>query len=95
MRGISALQRLYKQAPEDPFVLFALGRLSLETGQRAKGEEKFKKLLQLHPSHPEGMLYLGCYWVQNGKKEAGRALLVRARALSSDPGWQQAVEECL
>ena len=95
MQGIRQLQSLYTTAPEDLDVLLALGRLSLQTGQYKKGEEKLRKLLQLHPTHVEGSLYLGRYLVQNGKEAEGRALLIRARKQSQDPAMQQILDNYL
>ena len=89
MRGIRLLQALYREVPEDPDVLLALGRLSLQTAQYKKGEEKLRKLLQLHPTHTEGSLYLGRYLMQNGKEAEGYALLESARKQVQDPAMQQ------
>ena len=89
MKGIRLLQELYREVPEDPDVLLALGRLSLQTAQYKKGEEKLRKLLKLHPTHTKGSLYLGRYLMQNGKETEGRSLLELARSQVQDPAMQQ------
>ena len=95
MQGIQLLSQLQKEAPEAPDVLFHLARLSLQTGQYKKGEEKLRKLLQLYPSHVEGMLYLGRYLMQNKKVSEGQSLLKQARSITSDPALLQIINEQL
>ena len=95
MRGIRILQQLHKEAPDDPDVLFSLGRLSLQTGQYQKGEEKLKKLLRLHPKHLEGLLYLGRYLMQNERASEGRSLLVRAKVVTTQPAVLQMIDSYL
>lgn len=92
MQGIRMLKALEAKAPEDPSVLFALGRLSLQTGQYQKGEEKLRKLLELYPKHVEGMLYLGRYFMQNQRLSEGQAILKQARRISTDPALLKIVD---
>lgn len=53
MQGILMLVDLNKQHPEDPVILFHLGRLAIQTGQTEKAIERLTKASTLRPAHQE------------------------------------------
>ncbi len=53
MQGILMLVDLNKQYPDDPAVLFHLGRLAIQTGQTEKALERLTKASELRPTHRE------------------------------------------
>ena len=53
MQGILMLVDLNKQYPDDPSVLFHLGRLAIQTGQAEKAVDRLTKASELRPTHRE------------------------------------------
>ena len=53
MKGILMLRDLSQNHPENPSVLFQLGRLSLGTNQLEKAVGRLTKVVELDPQHPQ------------------------------------------
>lgn len=53
MKGILMLRQLSEDHPENPSVLFQLGRLSLGTNQLEKAVSRLTKVVELVPQHPQ------------------------------------------
>lgn len=51
MKGILMLVDLNKKHPEEPDVLFHLGRLAIQTGQTEKAVERLRQAASLRPEH--------------------------------------------
>ena len=51
MKGVLMLIDLNKKSPDDPMVLFHLGRLAIQTGQYEKAVERLKRVIEIEPDH--------------------------------------------
>lgn len=51
MKGILMMVNLNKENPDEPAVLFHLGRLAIQTGQNEKAVERLRQAASLRPEH--------------------------------------------
>ena len=51
MKGVLMLIDLNKKNPDDPMVLFHLGRLAIQTGQYEKAVGRLKRVIEIEPDH--------------------------------------------
>jgi len=69
MKGVGMLREVNQADPENKFVLFELGVLSMRSGQWDKAVERFSKLVQVEPENPDNMRYLGQSYQGQGNKD--------------------------
>ena len=69
MRGVGMLREVNQAQPDNTFVIFELGVLSIRSGQWAKAVERFTKLVQIEPENAENMRYLGQSYQGLGDKD--------------------------
>lgn len=65
-RGLSFLQERLRKAPQDRFLLLALGRCHLEAGRRDQAAEIYWRLLDDHPGLMEARQALGRILLEGG-----------------------------
>ncbi len=58
MKGISILLELSKEHPDNPAVLFQLGRFGIQTGQYEKAVSRLEKVVSLEPNRREAYCLL-------------------------------------
>jgi tetratricopeptide (TPR) repeat protein len=77
---IEQLESLYRETPEDPFVVYALAKEYEQTGQSDKSVALYQKLLAEHPD------YVGTYYhfgkLLEGLRQQDRALPIYKKGLA-------------
>lgn len=68
MKGILKLKELEEKHPDNTFILYQLGLLSIQSGQYDKALPRLKRLVQLEPSHINGLFYLAQAYKQTGNR---------------------------
>lgn len=75
--AIALLRQVQECDPENPDVLFYLGRALAWDGQRAAAEEALKKCLSLAPEYSDAAIQLAHLYVQEGKNEEAEAIFLQ------------------
>jgi Flp pilus assembly protein TadD len=79
--------------PTNELALFNLGILSMRSNQYTKAVERFKQILQNHPSNTKAQFYLGVSLVELGRDEEASQVLTDVKKKETDPVIQQAIGE--
>ncbi|MBP9874520.1 MAG: tetratricopeptide repeat protein, partial [Haliscomenobacter sp.] len=69
MKGIQMLLDLNQKNPDQPGVLFHLGRLAIRTGQYDKAVERLEKTVALDPARSEAFCFLAQAYQELGQSE--------------------------
>lgn len=69
MKGIQMLLDLNQKNPDQPGVLFHLGRLAIRTGQYDKAVERLEKTVALDPARNEAFCFLAQAYQELGQSE--------------------------
>lgn len=92
MEGIGMVRGVLAKDPNHELALFNLGMLSMESGQYAKGLERFEKLAQQHPQNGQYVFYQGVCLKELGQADAALQAFERVKGLEKDPQVLSAVE---
>lgn len=82
--GIEILDRLRKENPDDPDILFELGAFNERAGNQGGAEKAFEALLAKNPDHSATLNYLGYMWAEKGI-HLDRAAEMLNRAVKQEP----------
>lgn len=82
MKGILMLVDLNKTHPDNPAVLFHLGRLALRTGQLDKAIERLEGAVALRPDHLESWVLLETAYRQQGQTSKANAARKKTEELN-------------
>lgn len=94
MQGVQELRTLADENPAYTPAQLRMGIFSYQTGQYAKAEPRFRKILSTAPNHPEANYYLGLTLVGLGKPDAAQPFL-QAAARAANPDLAQAAQAAL
>ncbi|GJM59599.1 tetratricopeptide repeat protein [Persicobacter diffluens] len=85
MTAIMELREVLAQDPDQADALFAMGMLSVQSGQYDKASERFKHLTEVDPQHLQAHFYLGLSYFELGKKSKAKSAFEWVVANSNDP----------
>jgi len=94
MQGIQMLRGLLEEYPNDQETIRNLGILSIQSGQFARAEDRFKRLLELDSSNLEAQFYLGMSKIEQGD-ESGMKIMERLSQNNVNPAIQALAIEYL
>lgn len=66
MKGVGMLKEVVAVDSNNVQAIFALGMLSIQSGQFDKAQERFEKLIKIEPFNPEFYYYLGEVYAKRG-----------------------------
>lgn len=93
MKGIGILRQLADSLPNNVSVLLALGRLSIQSGQYDKAEERLKKILQLEPQNTEALYFLAITEAQLGHDEEAIRLFEMCKLLVNNKDFSKEIDD--
>ena len=82
MKGILLLRELDEQNPDNPAVLFQLGRLSIRTGQWERAVERLERVVELAPDHRNAWCLLEQAYQGTGQAAKAEASMKRCQELN-------------
>ncbi len=85
-RAIESYTNLAKVSPDNPDVLFELGRLQESTGAFDKARDNFSKVLKLDPKRVDGLLAMGRVDIEIGDAQSGLEFLNQAQSMAIELG---------
>ena len=74
MQGIEVLRGILEEKPKDTETIKNLGILSIQSGQFAKAEDRFKNLLEIDSTDLEAQFYLGMAQIEQGDEDGMRIM---------------------
>ncbi|MCH9609224.1 MAG: Cell division coordinator CpoB [Chlamydiales bacterium] len=69
LKAIGLLRELLLENPEDPYILYSLGRAYYSHGDKREAEPLLKKSLSINPDNADAHLFLGLIYEQSDRKE--------------------------
>ncbi len=90
---MSQLLDFLKEAPEDPFLNYALAQEHLSAGNRAEAMRLLEWLVQHHPDYVASYYHLGKLLEKEGLKEEAMAVYEHGIAVAARLGEQHARAE--
>jgi tetratricopeptide (TPR) repeat protein/predicted Ser/Thr protein kinase len=85
-KAIVSYENLAKASPNDPDVLFDLGRLQESAGSFDKARASFSRVLELDPKRVEGLLAMGRVEIEKDSAQSGIDYLIRAQSIAAELG---------
>ncbi len=85
MKAVMSLREVLAKDPDQPDALFAMGMLSMQSGQYEKAVQRFKHLVEVSPQHLQARFYLGLSYFELGKKSKAKSAFEWVVANSDDP----------
>lgn len=79
MKGIQLLLGLNNSHPDNPAILFHLGRLAIRTGQFDRAIERLEKVLQLDPQRQDAVCLLAEAYQGNGEEAKAATYLEKCK----------------
>ncbi|MFZ0738852.1 MAG: tetratricopeptide repeat protein [Candidatus Acidiferrales bacterium] len=85
-KAIESYTNLAKVSPDNPDVLFELGRLQESAGAFDKARDNFSKVLKLDPKRVDGLLAMGRVDIEIGDAQNGLEFLNQAQSMAIELG---------
>jgi predicted Zn-dependent protease len=90
---MSQLLEFLKEAPEDPFLNYALAQEHMSAGNREEARRLLEWLLQHHPDYVASYYHLGKLLEKEGQKEAAMEVYETGISIAGKLGEQHARAE--
>lgn len=94
MQGIEMLRAILDEKPRDIETIKNLGILSIQSGQFARAEDRFKSLLEIDSSDLEAQFYLGMSQIEQGDDE-GMKIMEKLSQNNVNPAIKSLAQEYL
>ncbi len=93
MKGTGMLRQLADSLPDNVPVLFALGRLSRQSGQFDKAKDRLKKVLQLEPQNTEALYFMAITEAQLGHNDEAIRLFEMCKLIVNNKDFNKEIDE--